>query len=298
MKTINVNCNLCDSDSYEVIFPEGKAQIHQIVKCKNCNLMYANPQTTIAVGGKVGIDDLEKQTITEEQIKNYTPEKHQYLRKQYIQIKDQKKVLNFIDNHKRGILLEIGAYAGNFCNEAQKRGWDIIGIEPLQLPSLYAKKTFNLDFINTPFEKCSLKPESLTIIVSFHVIEHIYNPKDFITKTYGLLEKNGMLILETPTYDSLSFKILRHRERSIKCDGHLYFFTSKTLKRLVESCGFKVIKQEVVGRTLTLGRLLTNIGIIWGTKNKFSNLIRKFHLESIKLTLNMRDMQRIYCEKC
>jgi hypothetical protein len=100
MKTIKVNCNVCGSDNYKVIFPEGKAQIHRIVKCKNCNFMYANPQTTIAIGLKVG-DDLDKQTITEDQIKNYTPEKNQYLRKQYVQIKDQKKVLDFIENQKK-----------------------------------------------------------------------------------------------------------------------------------------------------------------------------------------------------
>lgn len=150
MKTNNVNCNVCGSDNYEVIFLVGKAQIHRIVKCENCNFMYANPQTTNAIGLKVG-DGLDKQTITEDQIKNYTPEKNQYLRKQYVQIKDQRKVLDSIENQKRGSLLEIGAFAGNFCNEAQKRGWDVIGIEPFKLPALYAKKKFNLDFINTPF---------------------------------------------------------------------------------------------------------------------------------------------------
>jgi 2-polyprenyl-3-methyl-5-hydroxy-6-metoxy-1,4-benzoquinol methylase len=163
---------------------------------------------------------------------------------------------------------------------------------------LYAKKAFNLDFINTPFENVSLQPESLTIIVSFHVIEHVYNPKDFIRKAYGLLEKNGMLILETPTYDTLSFKILGSRERSLRCDGHLSFFTRKTLGRLVESCGFKVIKQERVGRTLTLGRLLSRIGMILGARNVFKNLTQILHLENVSLTLNMRDIQRIYCEKC
>jgi len=254
-------------------------------------------QILIPIGDETGIETPNEKIITEEQLENFTPEKNQYLRKQYLQIKDQNKVLDFIDNRERGILLEIGAYAGNFCNEAQKRGWEIIGIEPYKLPTLYAKKTFNLNFINTTFEKYSLKPDSLAIVVSFHVIEHVYNPKEFILKIYGLLEKNGILVLETPTYDSLTFKLLKHRERSVRYNGHIYFFTRKTLGELVESCGFKIIKHEIVGRTLTLGRLLTNIGTILGAKNKFNNLIRKFHLEKVNMTLNMRDIQRIYCEK-
>ena len=68
MKKINVNCNICGSDNYEVLFPEGKAQIHRIVKCKNCDLMYANPQTTNQTGGKVGLDTSDESIITEEEI--------------------------------------------------------------------------------------------------------------------------------------------------------------------------------------------------------------------------------------
>jgi hypothetical protein len=70
------------------------------------------------------------------------------------------------------------------------------------------------------------------------------------------------------------------------------------LGRLVESCSFKVNKQERLGRTLTLGRLLTRIGMILGARNVFKNLTQILHLENVRLTLNMRDIQRIYCEKC
>lgn len=95
-----------------------------------------------------------------------------------------------------------------------------------------------------------------------------------------------MLILETPTYDTLSFKILGSRERSLRCDGHLSFFTRKTLGRLVESCGLKVIKQEQVGRTLTLGRLLTRIGMIIRARNVFENLTQILHFANVVSTGN------------
>lgn len=297
MEKTEVNCNLCGSDDYEVLFPEGKAQIHRIVKCNKCDLMYANPQIIHGEDGKVLIDTPDIEVATDEDLEGFTPEENQYLRKQYLQLKDQKNVLDFIDNRKKGVLMEIGAYAGNFCNEAKKRGWDIIGIEPLKLPVLYAKKKFNLDFLSTSFEECNIKPNSVSVAIAFHVIEHIYNPREFIMRIYDTLEKNGLLIFETPTYDSLSYKILKHRERSIRCNGHIYLFTRKTLGELMESCGFRVIKNEKVGRTLTMGRLLTNIGIVLGSRDKFSKLIQRYNLEDKSLTLNIGDMQRIYCEK-
>lgn len=40
-----VNCNLCGADDWRIVFPEGGAQISQIVKCNRCGLMYANPRS-------------------------------------------------------------------------------------------------------------------------------------------------------------------------------------------------------------------------------------------------------------
>ena len=42
-----VNCNLCGADDFKVVFPAGYAQLHRIVRCKRCDLMYANPQELI-----------------------------------------------------------------------------------------------------------------------------------------------------------------------------------------------------------------------------------------------------------
>jgi hypothetical protein len=33
----------------------------------------------------------------------------------------------------------VGSYAGTFLNEARKRGWDVIGIEPLEIPADYSE---------------------------------------------------------------------------------------------------------------------------------------------------------------
>ena len=174
-----VNCNLCNSDDYYIIFTEGKAQIHRIVKFKNCGLMHANPQTTHLIEGKISYNDeqniVDKQL--EEELKDFTPEKNQYLKKQYIQQSDYNKVLDYFDNRKKGSLLEIGSYVGVFLKTAQDRGWEATGIEPFPLPRLYSEKTFGLNIISTSFEESELREKWFNVIVTFHTIEHIYNPR-------------------------------------------------------------------------------------------------------------------------
>ena len=61
-----VPCNICNSDDYDVLFPAGKAQVHRIVKCKNCGLIYSNPQTD-------NVGEVEKSIFEEEMARADAP---------------------------------------------------------------------------------------------------------------------------------------------------------------------------------------------------------------------------------
>ena len=134
----------------------------------------------------------------------------------------------------------------------------------------------------------------------FHVIEHILDPSEFISMLYKYLKPGGILVMETPTYDTITYKILRHRERSIRCNGHFYFFTKKTLKEVVCKNKFEIVRHDKVGRTLSLQRLCWNMTVMF--KNKYVEkalykISSAFGFHRITFYLNMGDMQRIYCRK-
>ncbi len=299
MESKSVVCNICNSDNATELFPAGKAQVHRIVSCNLCNLMYANPQTD-----NVSAVEQNHLTSTEDNIdidvdlelKNFTPENHQYLRKQFLQLKDYAKIIDFVDKENKGIFMEIGSYAGVFLQEAQKRGWNVVGIEPLEIPALYSEK-IGVKVIREYFEDAYIPQESLNVIVATHVIEHVSDPSAFVEKAYTSLKPGGKLILETPTYDSLLFKLLKDRERSVRCNGHIYFFTKQTLSMLVAKFGFIILKHEKVGRTLTMDRLFYNFGVITGKKKLFSKLSKNLQLDRFVIRINTNDMQRVYCQK-
>ncbi len=228
---------------------------------------------------------------------DYTPENAQYLKKQFVHQKDLNNIFSFLKDRPKGKLLEIGSYAGVFLNSAKEEGWDVVGIEPFPKPRIYSEMKFGLKVLSTPFETSGLPKDSFDVVVSTHVIEHIYDPKVFIEKAHEVLKPGGVLILETPTYDSLTFKLLKHRERSVRCIGHIYFFTKKSVAKMVEDSGFKVLKHVDVGRTLTMDRLFTNIGIITGKRKFFEKTSKKMKLDRFVVHINARDMQRLYCEK-
>ena len=292
---LSVRCNICNSNDYIELFPPGKAQMHRIVKCKVCNLIYANPQTN-NVGG-VEKKYKSNSEDTDKVLKAFNPDNHQYLKKQVLQLKNYSSIIDFVENDKKGIFLEVGSYAGIFLNEARKRGWDVIGIEPLEIPADYSEKKLGIKVIRKYFEEADIQDQSIDVVVACHVIEHVPNPASFVQKAHLLLRLGGKLVLETPTYDSFMFRILKHRERSVRCNGHIYFFTKETLRKLVENNGFKVLKHENVGRTLTLERLFYNFGVITGKKDFFNRISNKLKLNRFVISINTKDMQRIYCER-
>jgi hypothetical protein len=115
-----------------------------------------------------------------------------------------------------------------------------------------------------------------------------------------MLRPGGILVVETPRYDTLTFKLLGHRERSVLCEGHVYFFTTSTLERIAQKVGFSVLRRAYVGRSLTLGRLLWNIGRISKGKliqSKLESISRLLRLTEIRLKINIHDMQRVYLKK-
>jgi len=293
-----VPCNNCYADDAVELFPAGKAQIHRIVKCRKCGLMYANPQldnvTDVEKDYTLSRNDDEDAALTVSQ--KFTLQHQQYLQKQFLQLKDYREILDFTEKGNKGIFLEVGSFAGTFLYEAKKRGWSVVGVEPLELPALYSEE-LGVPVIRSYFEEADIPAQSLEVIVATHVIEHVPDPSRFFDKAYQSLKPGGKLVLETPTYDSFAFSFFRHRERSIRCSGHLYFFTLRSLKRLAEKGGFSVVKQQKVGRTLTLDRLFYNFGVITGMENFFSRMSNLLTTKKFTMRLNMHDMQRIYCEK-
>lgn len=288
-----INCIICGSRDYKVLFRENDAQIHQIVQCTGCGLMYANPQKeTFSEAYSYCTDDSLPPLTSDDQT----------IQQAHQKILDYKEIVKQVNKEKpsKGRILEIGASTGILLNEFRNAGWEVEGLEPDQRTVKYAKEKFGIQMLQKPLEDIPFESRSFDVIIMLHVIEHLYEPHTGIAIIYRLLKDNGLLVIETPTYDTFMYRVFGRRERSISCHQHMFFFTLDTLKNLVEKNGLKVIGQEKVGRTLTIDRFLWNVGVMSKNnviKRVLSKLSEMFHLHKVSIYLNLRDMQRVYCTK-
>ena len=149
----------------------------------------------------------------------------------------------------KGRLLEIGCAMGTTLNAFRERGWQVQGIEPNEWTSEQARNKYGLDVICAPFQEAGLEPKSFDAVLLLHVIEHLTDPYLALRQISDLIRPGGYLVLETPRYDTLMFRILRGRERSVITE-HIHYFTRKDMSMICRDAGFEPRKIEAVGRTV------------------------------------------------
>jgi SAM-dependent methyltransferase len=283
-------CNNCGSLEYGVVFEAGSAQVNQIVRCGDCGLMYAFPMNTNNLSQYLN-DSPAALTDQSNQVK-HTADKMPDYRVM------ARRLEEFLP--RKGALCEIGIYSGVLLDYLRSRGWTVSGIEPDGCAVGYARRVFGLDVHHGTLDTASLQPESIDAAIMLHVIEHLDDPAHAVVQVHRVLKPGGIFVVETPTYDSWTFKILGRRERSVSCDGHIFFYTQKTLSALLQQHGFEIVKTQLVGRTMSLGRLLFNIGVMAKsskTQDRLAALATSLGLEKYYIYLNVGDMVRMYARK-
>jgi 2-polyprenyl-3-methyl-5-hydroxy-6-metoxy-1,4-benzoquinol methylase len=289
----SVPCNYCGIDDATVVFGPGLAQKSQIVRCNRCGLMYSSPRTKEPDHVEISQWDPEFNTLT--------PNNWRAL-KEKLQVKDYDKTRRLLNSlyPQRGKLLEIGSGLGYLLAAFRKEGWDVLGVEPYFQGCRYAREELGIEVKNAILETAEIPDGSFDVVLLNHVIEHLDNPLSTLREVNRVLKPGGHLVIETPRYDTLSFKLLGHRERSTNCIGHIYFFTTRTLKNVYEATGFEQVNLCYTGRSLTMQRLLWNVGVVSKSQtvqNMLEAISRKANLSKVHLYINLRDIQRVCVKK-
>jgi 2-polyprenyl-3-methyl-5-hydroxy-6-metoxy-1,4-benzoquinol methylase len=155
-----------------------------------------------------------------------------------------------------GRLLDVGCGVGIFLEMARRDGWETQGIDASPYAVAQAREHFGLAVQNSlNVGEANLTLGSFDVITLWDSLEHFPDPLGQLRGISRLLKKDGVLLLNTPNADALMRRIaeflfvatggrfsypvgkLHHR-------FHLYYFTQKALRRLLEQTGFGVVALE------------------------------------------------------
>jgi hypothetical protein len=84
-------------------------------------------------------------------------------------------------------------------------------------------------------------------ITMWHFLEHDYDPLRSLRHAWSALTPGGLLIVEVPRLDSLSFRLFGSRWPGVQAPQHTALFDKDRLVQIVSSAGFEVVEHLPYG---------------------------------------------------
>lgn len=149
-------------------------------------------------------------------------------------------------------LFEAGCAYGLFLEEARRRGYRVAGLELSPVAAETASRLLGIEVIQGEVVDLDGEDE-FDVMVFWDTIEHVPDPGAFVAATRRLVRRGGIVALSCPYYDSLPARMLGTRWWTIKPHKHIWHFTTKGMRRLLEENGMTVL--EVVRNPLRRANL-------------------------------------------
>lgn len=153
-------------------------------------------------------------------------------------------------------IFEIGFGNGAVANLLANEEIEVIGIDPSREGVRQAQNNYPNIALHQASTEDNLSElfGHFNLVYSLEVIEHVFDPYQFVLKIYEILNPGGVLILSTPYHGYLKNLIIgiiggwdKHFT-ALWPGGHIKFWSPKTISFLLENQGFRVLKVERVGR--------------------------------------------------
>lgn len=245
-------CNYCGSREYNIIAKYTRLERNNVLHCKKCGLVYLEIKK-----GKGEIESFyssEYRKIATLPIQS--PEEHFYDK---VTRNDANNRILFISNNidiRAKRILEIGSASGNMLEKLLEYGAkEAIGIELDEEFSKYARQR-GFEVFTRSIEGLDFK-EEFDAVVSFHTLEHVYDPMAIIRAVYATLKPNGCFLGEVPNQNDWRIQIFNDEivKRFHYDPNHYYYYSPTTLRNYLEACGFRNIRLETVERYNSLLQL-------------------------------------------
>ncbi|MGO5065106.1 class I SAM-dependent methyltransferase [Clostridium sp. LCP25S3_F8] len=216
----------------------------KFVKCNKCNTIYINPRPTSQMLSDFYANSRSMKYWNEVLF----PETEEFRKEKLFKNRAQ-NIIKFCEKYGENFrtIVDVGAGFGTFCDVIKENNTfeNVIAVEP---STGLAKTCENkgIQTINESIENVLL--ENISVITSFEVIEHLFNPIEFVKECANVLPKNGLFIVTTPNMEGFELSMLKTVSPNIGGPDHLNYFTPSSLEYLLEKCGFEVLEVTTPGK--------------------------------------------------
>jgi len=297
-----IACNLCGARDAALLYPSTLTNltpnaddfrctsaaygVHPpIVRCRQCHLVYANPRWE---------SSLVEESYSVVQDPMYVEEREGRVLTFTRNLKPLEDLAGEANASKH--LLDVGCHIGVMVELAKERGWDAWGVEPSTWAAEQARAR-GLHVITGTLTDGQIPGDYFDVVTMWDVIEHLTDPAQELRNVHRVLKPGGIFAIHTIDIESLFARVMGARWPWLM-EMHLYYFSPRTLGKMLERNGFTIIRSSAQGRFLRLGYFITRIEPYSKLLYRLLNfIVTKLNLGSLAIPVNFGDLFTIYARK-
>jgi 2-polyprenyl-3-methyl-5-hydroxy-6-metoxy-1,4-benzoquinol methylase len=197
---------------------------------------------------------------------------------------DERRVREFVISKipkNANSILDVGCGNGWVAKEFLPKGKQVYSLDisvtnPSIVKRLYpsekhlcvAADSFHLPFSNDSFD----------CVIASEIIEHVFDPEEFIKELFRVVKKGGDLTITTPYKEKIIYYLCIHCNQKTPANAHIHSFDEKKLESLYSGKDLETFKYETFGNKFLI--FLRSYVILkffpfwlWKIKDKFASWI-------------------------
>ena len=240
-----ISCPACGSDQRE----PGLVKFDFIyVLCRRCGSLYLSPRPTAAMYDLYYQESESVQFWSTHFFKETAEARRQKIFRPRAQVVDQWSKECGGEPGGGGLFVDIGSGYGIFLDEIKrlKRFDRILGIE--QAPNLARTcRERGFEVIEKKIEEIAAREVEAVFATAFEVLEHVFNPLEFLQSAGRVLRRGGILMFTTLTVSGFDIQVLWENSKSIYPPHHINLLSVEGMGRLIERSGMQLLDLSTPG---------------------------------------------------
>ena len=242
-KFVDILCPACESGDREDYCQKNGFMIK---RCADCGSIFCSPRPAMSQLQKFYLNSSSSKFWAEQFLPTVVEARREKLFKP-----KAKQIYDLLS--LRGLqpqnICDVGAGHGLLLEELQ-RFWHtaaFYAIEPgRESAAICRHKGFKV--LEKMVEEAHEWRESADLVTCFEVIEHVFNPRNFIASIYRLIKKGGFCLITGLGGDGFDIQVLGDESRSIFPPHHLNFMSVRGLEQIFTNVGFTNVEITTPGK--------------------------------------------------
>ncbi|HYF67088.1 MAG TPA: class I SAM-dependent methyltransferase [Ohtaekwangia sp.] len=230
-------CPICGDERFNLAISAQDFTVSQetftIKGCQNCQLLITSPAPAKeAIGKYYQSDKYISHNDSAQNLIGWI-----YLKARNFTLKKKERLIATYQQEKT--LLDYGCGTGEFVNYCKSTGWQVTGVEPsIQARAIAEQKAEQKIF--AALNEIDLQVSTITL---WHVLEHVHDLDETISRLVTLLKKNGTMFIAVPNHKSWDANYFQQYWAGYDTPRHLWHFNTENIKALFEKHNMKLVKK-------------------------------------------------------